>query len=257
MKYIDAHCMIGAHYEPREGKLFTADDVLEEMDFYGIDEAVVYHGMAREHDFHIGNMALLKEIEGKTRLHPCWVLGLHYSGKLPHPQAYIPQALDSGVRLFRLFFGSFISESVHIDLTAYAELFEVLQAHNCPVLVEFEYLFKLTPGEMIQIDNVLQAYPKLPVILGSLCYDRLIIQLIPRLKRYPNLYLMTTGMHAQSDVSGLVNAGFGDRLIYGSGFPWFSGGMTKIALAYEAISEDDHEKITWKNLNGLMKGVQV
>lgn len=257
MKYLDAHCMTGAHYEPRNGKLLTADILLEEMNFYGIDEAVVYHAMAREHDFNIGNMQLLKDIAGKPRLHPCWVLGLHYTGKLPHPKVYIPEAIKSGVQLFRLFFGSFISESVHIDLIAYAELFKVLQEHNCPLMVEFESTFKLNPAEMLQVDGILESYPKLPVILGSLCYDRLNIQLIPRMERFCNLYLMTSGMHAQSDISILVNAGYGERLIFGSGFPWFSGGMTKIALAYEEISEDYKNKIAWSNLKNLMKGVKI
>lgn len=257
MKYLDAHCMIGPHYEPRDGRLFTAEDLIEEMDFYGVDEAVVYYGTAREYDFDIGNKDLLKEISTKHRLHPCWVLGLHYTGKLPHPKIYIPQAINSGVKLFRLFFGSFISESTYIDVPAYDELFQVLEEYNCPVLVEFESTFKLGPTEVVQIDGILKNYPKLPVILGSLCYDRLVIQLIPRMMLYPNLYLMTSGMHAQNDISLLVSKGFGERLIYGSGFPWFSGGMTKIALAYESIAIHDKEKIAGKNLERLMKGVRL
>ena len=46
----------------------TARDLLKEMDFYGIDEAVVFHSRQREDSPVVGNKILFDEIEGVERL---------------------------------------------------------------------------------------------------------------------------------------------------------------------------------------------
>jgi len=257
MIYLDSHCMTGAHYEPRIDKNLQASDILREIDHYGIDEAYVYHGMAREYDIQTGNKLLLEEISGIKRLHPSFVLGLHHNKKLPPPGEYISYAIASGVRLFRMFFGSFISESIHIDILAYDELFGILQEYRLPVMIEFESVFKLAPAEMLQLDKVLESYRHLPVILSSFCYDRMILQLIPRLERYPNLHLISLGMHSTADLPLLIRLGFRDRIIFGSGFPWQPHGVSRIALEYADISDKDKAAIAYDNLHSIIKGVII
>ena len=257
MIYLDSHCMTGAHYEPRIDKKLRACDILNEMDLYGIDEAFVYHSMAREYDVQTGNSLLLEEIKGIKRLHPSFVLGLHHNKKLPPPREYISFATASGVRLFRLFFGSFISESVHIDMLAYEELFRELQERSLPVMIEFESAFKLAPAELLQLDGLLENFKDLPVILSSFCYDRLILQLIPRMERFSNLHLISLGMHSTSDLPLLIDLGFRDRIIFGSGFPWQPQGVARIALEYASVSDEDKAAIAYDNLASILRGVII
>lgn len=55
MIYCDVNAMVGAHFAPREGRFFGVNDLIEEMDFFGIDEVLVYHKMTGEYNLNLGN----------------------------------------------------------------------------------------------------------------------------------------------------------------------------------------------------------
>lgn len=251
MKYFDANAMIGAHFGPREGKFFEVSDLLEEMDFFGIDEALVYHGLAREYDLAVGNTKLITDLSATPRLHPCWVVGFHYGGAIS-PGELIKSALDNNVKAVRLFFGSRLSHSMLFDMLSHQELFEKLAWHRFPTLIEFEDSTQLLAHHILQLDQMLTAFPDLPIVLSAPKIWTELKLIYPRMDKYSNLCLEISGFHGNGLIEDMVKRFGACRLLFGTRFPWFSGGQVKIALAYADISEKERESITWDNLTTLI-----
>ena len=256
MKYFDAGAMIGAHFAPRSGRFLTASDLVEELDFFGLDQALVYHGLAREYDFAIGNAALLQDIKDIPRLRPCWVVGLHHTGALPPPPQLVAQALHQGVQAVRLFFGGLLSDSDQIDILAYQELLTELQNHRIPTIVEFESGSTLTTRQIMDLDLLLSQFPQLPLILSTARLSGLEIRaLYPRLQRFPNLRLATWGLQLNGLIESIVSQFGPQRLIFATGFPSFGAGQTRIALAYAQIPNPARQAIASDNLSQLIEGI--
>ena len=47
-----------------------------------------------------------------------------------------------------------------------------------------------------------------------------------------------------------------ERLVYGSNFPWYKAGQTRVALAYAEIPEADRALIAGENLRRLIGGIR-
>ena len=84
-------------------EIFETADFLRDMDYYGIDEALVYHAVAREHSPNLGNEILMKEIGTNKRFHPCWVVMPNVTDEIDRPEILISRMLEAGVRCVRIF----------------------------------------------------------------------------------------------------------------------------------------------------------
>lgn len=160
MKFLNANAMIGAHFAPREGQFFGADDLIEEMDFFGIDEALVYHGLACEYSLAKGNAQIIEDIRDYPRLRACWMAGAHQSGEHAPPAEFVRSALKHNVAAVRLSFGTQGGISFP-DIVTYGELFAELERHRFPTFLGFEKLTP-SPNDIGQLDDVLRAFPDLP-----------------------------------------------------------------------------------------------
>ena len=79
ISFFDGNCVIGMRSIRRSGcageaEFYSLEDLLAEMDYAGIDDALVYHSLAKEYVPMLGNRQLMDEISGHERLHPCWVV---------------------------------------------------------------------------------------------------------------------------------------------------------------------------------------
>lgn len=257
MKYFDANAMIGAHFAPRQGKSFGADDLIEEMDLFGIDEALVFHGLAREYDFQVGNQELADSIAKAPRLHPSWVVGLHHTGSMPPPKDLVISAVANRVEAVRLFFGGPLSDSPFIDVFSYRELFAQLEEHRLPTFIEFEDKPKISAEQIKQFDEVLETFPDLPVILSAIAVGEVSARaLYPRMERYGNLRVDISCLHTTYLIEDMVKKFGVERLIFGTHYPWFNAGQVKIALAYADISPKERQAIACENLKGLIKEIR-
>ena len=81
----------------------TADDLLKEMDFYGIEEALVYHFRQRDDSPIVGNKILLREIEGVHRLHGTLAILPPQTGELGSLEDLLELMRVKNIRAFRAF----------------------------------------------------------------------------------------------------------------------------------------------------------
>jgi uncharacterized protein len=256
MRYFDANAMLGPHFAPRgDGSFPGAADILREMDFCGIDEALVYHGLAREYDLGIGNRELMKCVRESARLHPCWVVGVAQEGSMPPARRLMDALAANGVEAVRLFIGGLLSDSPVLDPLLYGELFGELEARGFPMLLEFEGSSSVSAKDIAQLDEILRSFPGLQVVLLSPRTTGLEMKLVAaRMEKFANLHMGLSGFHGNYLIEDMT-ARFGPgRFVFDTCYPWFNSAQVKIALSYAGISPEAREAIAHGNLERLVSG---
>lgn len=255
MRFFDINAMIGPCYAPRHGRYPHPDDLLADMDLYDIEQTLVYHGLAYEYHAMTGNRELLSLIAMQPRLQAAWIIGLHQAGQFPPPDELVAELLDTGAVAARFFWGGLLAETSLPDYEAHEQLWGELEQHRIPTIICFDEASTLTGTHLSQITALLQNFGKLPVILSFARLAKDFAVLYDRLDRYPNLHLETTGLMLDYMIEDIVQRAGAGRLLFGSNFPWYKAGQTRVALAYAEISEADKAMIAGENLRRLIGGI--
>lgn len=98
--FFDCNCMIGRWETFQPKSFYSIEGLLEEMNDYVIEEALVFHSLAKNYSPSIGNEKLLEELvlaEGKRRFHGCWVLLPPGTDEMPLPEKLIGEMLGRGL----------------------------------------------------------------------------------------------------------------------------------------------------------------
>ena len=95
LRFFDAHCYVGRYKTFRPGSFYTTDDLIKQMNYFEISEALVTHSMSREHHPVDGNGAVLVETKGRKNLHPCWALLPPTSRELATPAVLVSEMIAS------------------------------------------------------------------------------------------------------------------------------------------------------------------
>lgn len=219
------------------------------MDMYGIERALVSYSLAREFDLIEGNKMLLDEIKNDACLDPVWVAIPHHTNEFPAPEELIVQMKEANVKAITL---CPTAADYFFSLAEWncGELYSALEEHNIPLLLdmnsvdrEFEVLFK-----------ILSAHPKLKLLFTNVTY-RVSRNLYPLMKKFPNLYVETSGIKGQDVIQDMCEVFGAGRLIFGSNMPLGSGASAVALITYSNISASDKERIASENLNELLGGV--
>ena len=74
MRVFDCNCSFGHCARPPLRYAADALELIQEMDFCGIDEALVYHANMRFASPTVWNPILVEEVKNKPRLEPTWAI---------------------------------------------------------------------------------------------------------------------------------------------------------------------------------------
>ncbi len=256
MSFFDVNAMIGPCFAPRLGRYPLPEALIDDMDLYGIEEALVYHGLAYEYHAMTGNRELAALVAGRPRLRMAWCVGLHQDGQYPPPRDLVDELIDSGAVAARFFWGGLLAETSFPDAPAHASLWDQMQRRLVPAIISFDAEATVRGSHVAQLSGLLGDFPDLPVILSfaRMARDRAI--LYDRLERHPNLHVETTGLMANGMIEDMVTRFGAGRLLFGTNFPWYKGGQTRVALAYTAINDADKALIAGGNLRRLTGGIR-
>jgi hypothetical protein len=247
MHFFDCECAIGKLKIPQPGSFSTAQELTAEMQYCGIQEALVYHILAKEFAPAFGNPLLSEAIAGHPQLHACWVLMPHFTGEVPPPRPLVKEMAARGVKAARLCPGA---GGHQFSLSAWScgELFEVLAEHRIPVFVDKDSI------EWDQIAGLCKTYPQLPLVVSEIWYkdNR---TLYPLFEKFPNFRITLSrfiGHQGLEDVCRRFGPG---HLLFGTKLPVFTPGPVMTMIRYAEISEKDKSDIAADNLRRLLQEV--
>lgn len=242
---LDANVGLGRFSYGLNSDLAETTQTLGHLQKNQIQQALTYSVLARQTDPEEGNAIVLEEARTHNEILPVSVL-TPFAMDL---DAEIERMNQHDIRVARLF-----PESGHFSVqpSVIGPLVETLQRHRKTLFIDFESLD--WSGRAIDYDAVYQlcrTFPDGPIvligstILGSRNYPNL-------MKECPNLYLEISQIFQPGGISGLVEQGYGKRLIFGSAFPEREPGALLNMLAHADLTPRQMADICSGNLLRLL-----
>lgn len=243
LEFFDCNARIGRPTVWRPGELTTTDEILAEMDYAGISQALVHHSLAAQWSPRDGNETLVEEIAGQDRLFPCFAALPGATEEMPAPAEFAAQVHEAhgAVRLFPK------DQQFRFTNWCMADTLGALEARRVPVLIE------MGQTTWDDIADVLQTHPGLPVIVLN-CYYRMDRYLYPLMDKHANLYLETTTHQVFRGIEDICRRFGHEHLVFGTNLPKLETGGPIAQILYAEISDEAKQAIaggTLKQLLGL------
>jgi predicted TIM-barrel fold metal-dependent hydrolase len=231
----------------------TAEGLLAEMDWAGIERALVRHALMSDQSPAVGNRALFDAIAGQSRLMGSWAILPPQTGELGDPTDFFCVMAAANVRAL----WAFPEEHRYLlNRNTFGAFLDEVAERRIPLLLPRHAGGPRPPDTYMLLTNLLTEYPTLTVVLmahGSWGEDRFFR---PLLDRYPGLHLDISRYELDGGLVELVGRYGAERLLYGSNFPATTMGGPRLMLVRAAISEADRAAIAGGNLKRLLEGVQ-
>ncbi len=136
--YLDCSTMIGKRGPKDIETPYETEDLLEEMEWCGIQGALVAHWTAREYDPMYGNRMLMRELKKSPRLYGVWAVMPSQTREIPPPRDLVQEMFDNGIRAAKMYPRS---QRYPFNVDFCGELLEELQARDVLLMVEGGHMY--------------------------------------------------------------------------------------------------------------------
>lgn len=254
VEFFDCNVCLGVSHRPENHSFPTAEQLLDRMDYYGIQNALVYHEEAIS-DPVSGNELLIREITGYDRLYGCAVLAPSYSGEFGDIGLYFKGLKDSGIRAVRLF-----PEMNNYPLKSFCLDEVMIQAakQRMPVLIDcidaddkaMPYSAWNFSPDYVSIYELATEFPDVNfiIIMPGMLTQR--TQYSMMAKR-PNVYFECTGF-GYKNIEYICQRFSAEKLIFGTYSPRLEPGAYISYIMYADVSVQEKIRIASGNLKRLV-----
>jgi len=261
MTFFDCNASYGILDVPPQQYAETPEQLLAEMDFCNVDEALVTCAAQRCDSPIVGNELVVRETKGHPRLHPAWAILPPQTEELaPTVDAFIA---DMGRNNVRALWAFPARNKYLLNATTFGTLFEALIERSIPL---FFPLTEAVPGLSGHaayhfgwqlVDTLLAQFPRLTLVAaeqhvwGEDRYFR------PLVERYRNLYLDISTYEQGRGLEDFCRKYGPERLLFGTHYPEVPMGGAVLNVANSDISDSDKELIAGGNLRRLLQEVRL
>ena len=244
LRLFDCYALAGVSTRPPLRPILAADELLAEMDYCGVDEALVHSDGAETASPLVTNAEVSEFCSGSERLHPVWNILPPQTGEMLPDQLFGEMA-HQGVKTLcaRPEENRFLLNEI-----TFGPLFEGLIDRKIPLFLQANWE---------RITNVLKEFPALTMIatgVGVWGQDRLFR---PLLERFENFYVETSAMELDGGIPALVGKYGPERILFGSGCHRKPMGAASLLLRNLDLEQGAKEAIAHGNLERLLGEVQL
>ncbi len=249
MRFFDCNAYFGLPSRRPLAPIPDAESLLREMDYCGVEKALVWHIAQHDGAPQPGNELLAEGIRPHPRLAGCWSILPNQAHEFPPPDVYFKQMLSARVVALRAFP---ISHHFLLDGVAMGSWLEAMVSRRVPL-----FLSVARGADWNIAYGLLAEFPDLVCVVcdhGCWGEDR---RFRPLVERYPHVYVDTSQYLLDGGIEAFV-ADYGpERMLYGSGFPdSYIGGMM-LALKHARISGEAKAAIAGGNLERILAEVKL
>lgn len=246
-KFFDVNIVVGKRAVCYPGSYYDRETIEKKMAQYGIARALVYHDAAREDDPGKGNRLTLEFTNQSDKFYPVFVTIPHHTRPEFAPCKFLEELRAHKVRAVKIFPGA-DAHNFMLHKVVSGELFEMLEANRIPLLIGHNQ------AGLNDIYGIAQEFQDLRMIVTDFTYrqDRNLYALMDKME---NVYIETIGYKTFGGIEEFCRHFGAHRLLYGSGMPLYSGASAVSMIRYAEISEEEKEKIAYKNLDRLLSEV--
>jgi len=250
LHFFDSNCWIGRSNNPGPVYPSTVSELLEQMDYCGIEKAIVSHTLARYSHPLVGNEILLQEISVSNRLQGCFILLPSATGELGSLDEYIENMLKKGVYTARIF-----PESHNFSLEEWSSalLLGKLEERKIPLFI----WSRETDWDTLY--TICKKHPQLPLILERCDAEAFwnARYVFPLLEKCENLFVEVHKSHLYLEIDEIVKRFGAERLIFSTYFPVDDPHASLMLVTDGDFSQREKERIAHKNLEKLIEGVSL
>jgi len=264
----DCNCMLGKFENPNfltestygayarwgaaPSSFTKAKELMDEMDHYGIEEALIYHASAKEKPDRAGNQMLLENVKGTKRLHVCWVLAATMTSKIKNYDRFVKDMLSSGVEAVRFF-----PHDHNFELDQVEEFVRILEEHRVPLMIDWGVSMPHCYGvvDWDATESLVKEHDNLPVILAFAASHSDTI-LYPMLEKYSNLIVDWSSFWRYRALEAICKLYGPEHAIFGSNAPFYYPGGAITDIIYSEISQSERKLVAGDNLRRLTGGVK-
>ena len=252
--YFDCNASLGY---PSAGVLQpcgTVEDLVAELDWAGVDRALVHHALMREQSPAVGNPVLAEAIAGQDRLAGTWAILPPQTGELGDVSTFFAAMAGANVRAL----WAFPEEHRYIlGRATFGTFLDEVSARRIPLFLPRDAGGPRPPDTWNLVYRLLQEYPGLTLVVaahgpgGEDRYFR------PLLEQYPRFHLDVSRYELDCGLRELVARYGPERLLYGSNFPRNAMGGPRMMVARAEIGDDARHAIAGDNLRRLLAEVEL
>jgi hypothetical protein len=251
----DAGCVVGRHLKLGPGGLHTADHLLEEMDHFGVAEALAVDSLSRELHPAEGNARVLEAVAGRPRLHAAWsALPPGATDEQDPPAQFVARMRASGARALWLYPRQY---RFTLHEWCIGELLTELEAAGVPLFIDYT---EVGPGggrgqdatHWPEVVDLCRRHPRLAVIVSEYrirCSQRMAYR---ALDACGNLHLGLGQYWLHRGVEYVTRRWGSGRLIFTSNWPTMGYGPTLANLTLAEVDDADKLAIAGGNLRKLL-----
>lgn len=253
MEFFDCNASYGIFSVPPYKRADTVDDLTEEMEWCGIQRALVRHAAMIDESPVVGNPLLVKQIEAYPNLMCSWAILPPQTRELGTVEDIILGMEKNGVKVLWAY------PSKHrylLNGTTFGELFEEMIARNIPLFIERNENSGGLQGWAVA-ENILRDFPRLVVVVvGHGCWgeDR---YFRPMIERYDGIYIDTSKYELDGGIADFCNTYGPYRMLFGTNFPHTPMAGAMMTLMHADIPDDKKEAIANGNLARILSEVRL
>ena len=226
-------------------------NLLKDMDYYGVDKALIQHnaiGMLGAQKANEKLVELLQKEDPEKRLECVWCLLPSQCGELPDVDEFFELMQENNVHALSI--DPFNHRYVPCRLTLGKYLDEAIK-RNIPVFLNS------FAGKWNELYAFLKEFPQLICVIhggDKWCNDRYIR---PLLENYPQVHVELSGYWVPEGIADLAKKYGAKRLLYASGFPRYNHGAAMLQLKHSGLSDNEISLIAGKNLARLLGNTKL
>ena len=244
LRLFDCLTRAGFATVPAPRPALNAEDLLAEMDFCGLDEALVQTDAGDIASPLVTNPELVQLCAPHARLHPMWNILPPATGEMLPDQLFARMKRD-GVKALAAYPDK---HRYLLNGLTFGALFEPMIERRIPLFLEPNWR---------RITAVLMEFPKLIVVATNLgCWgsDRFVR---PLFEHFAGFHIETSSMEVDGGIPGLAARYGPERILFGSGFPHHPAGGPVAQLRSLDLEPDVKKLIAHGNLERLLAEVRL
>lgn len=252
--YFDCHASFGYPAAEVYRPCGTVEELVGELDWVGVDQALVHHVLMREQSPAIGNPVLAEAIAGRERLVGTWAILPPQTGELGDAASFFASMGAANVRAL----WAFPEEHRYLlGRATFGALLDQVSERRIPLFLPRNAGGPRPPDTWNLVYRLLTEYPELTLVVaghGPWGEDR---YFRPLLEAYRRFYLDISRYELDGGLRELVARYGPERLLYGSSFPHSGMGGPRMMVARAEIDEGARRAIAGDNLRRLLAEVQL